>query len=736
MELEWERERHAVRWAPALLGAVFGAALGADCFLAAEQLLGAPAVLCGALIALGAVRGGALLAGERSRAGALLALPPVILLGCLGHHLSAALAAAPGDPAAVGRAFLSAEILTENAVSYWLRLAGLLGTALAAWTVLFLRSGRDRELEERSARPCRRAFDPPPADMELFLPKSEWIRPFVLQRRITRGLWLGIFFACGWMNGLVGGEPLWKWSMGAMLFGGLFLISLQGPGGRVCASASALYVRRGNRLWRVAMNAVRDPELGAPLSKLAPIWERLSPGRQAAFKAAAAAAVSAPNSAVLLIEDPALERQSVWEWAVSGGGGARTASLLIPKIYPGFSPVPRDAPPLRERPPLRWTNTACTLLVTVSCLTAGFCMGWAELDEADHQSLTPADPPPVQELLPEPAAPGAVTEALAPETPAVYYLNGLTLQTDDAFQALGSEFVDEKGGVSYRLSLLYGVGEEAAEDALEKEAAEDSRCLREDGAFLWSMGDNGVVYRYNLRTAYPAGGEVRHTAVALSERGTLLVIEAVQGRDADEEAARGTLLYMLENLQFTGPAITEGNYQEQLRPAVAMGLNYCGQAFFKAPPGMFDYDAFLTTYLPCGGTVRYYDGGTAMMTTVHGLRVSATVVPSGGTAMDVVTEAYEDLKAAGRQYDEQNLFADAYNEEDNTACRAAVYYDGGRTRATVLVAMEKWEGYYLFKELTCLPEEIDGEYRAVFQEMEAACGIQVSYMEDLGKYSE
>ena len=58
---------------------------------------------------------------------------------------------------------------------------------------------------------------------------------------------------------------------------------------------------------------------------------------------------------------------------------------------------------------------------------------------------------------------------------------------------------------------------------------------------------------------------------------------------------------------------------------------------------------------------------------------------------------------------QQTLFQDAYNAEGNNACRLTVYYDGGRTRVTVLVAIEEREGCYLFKEMTCLPEEIDSE---------------------------
>ena len=263
----------------------------------------------------------------------------------------------------------------------------------------------------------------------------------------------------------------------------------------------------------------------------------------------------------------------------------------------------------------------------------------------------------------------------------------------------------------------------------------DVRWLRPEGdGFLWRLGENGVAYQYNLRTVRLSDGRLSHTGAALSERGTMLILTCDHGEEIEEETARGTMLYMLENLQFTGPAITEENYQDQLRPAVSMGFSHCGQAFFKAPEGLFPYNAYLDTFLPCGGEVQYFDGGISMMTKAHGLRVSVAVVPNeGGNALDVVREVYEDLKAAGRQYDERNFLEDAYNEEGNNACRVAVYYDGGRTRVTAMVAMEKWKGCYLYKELTCLPEEMDGEYKAVFKEMEKVCGITVSVMEDLGR---
>ena len=51
------------------------------------------------------------------------------------------------------------------------------------------------------------------------------------------------------------------------------------------------------------------------------------------------------------------------------------------------------------------------------------------------------------------------------------------------------------------------------------------------------------------------------------------------------------------------------------------------------------------------------------------------------------------------------------------------------------MALEERDGCYIFKELTCLPEEIDSEYPAVFKEMEAVGGSEVSVMENLGRFS-
>ena len=713
MEQKWEQGRDSL----AIPGAILGAALGADCLAAMVRFGDVPLILCGALTALFAVRTGALTAGRAGRSRTQLALPWVLLFDCLGHHLYFALETAPGDPAGVWRAFLSLEALPGW---YWLRLAALLGVSLTAWALLFRLAGRERKLLIRALQPVRLERDPPPPEMELYLPDYGWLRPHLLIRKFSQGIWLTLFFLCLWLGRLTG--DLWDRAAAGMGFSLLLIASLQGPPARLCSGAHWAYVRQDNRLWKVPLNQILDPELRVSLYVLVRVWDLLPQARRTAFRSTVAAVIAEGKLEACEIKKPTLLRQSPWEWAVSDSQGKQH---IIPKAYPGCPPIPGEAERAQSAPPIRWLNPAVTILITAACLGAGLFLGVQE------QRRPEFPPPELPEAL-EPEKP-ASTEAIAPEAVGDYILNGVTLRTDDDFQASTSGFDDPEHGVFYQIELRFGVNEDAARLALTEAEGTDARRLRPEGeGFLWRLGENGIAYQYDLRTVRLSDAWLSHTGVALSERGTMLILSCDHGEKIEEETVRGTMLYMLENLQFTGPTITEENYQDQLRPAVSMGFSHCGQAFFRAPEGLFPYDAYLDTFLPCGGEVHYYDGGISMMTQAHGLRVSAAVVPNEGTALDVVREVYEDLKAAGRQYDERNFLEDAYNEEGNNACRVAVYYDGGRTRVTALVAMEKWKGCYLFKELTCLPEEMDGEYKAVFQEMEKVCGVTISVMEELG----
>ena len=79
----------------------------------------------------------------------------------------------------------------------------------------------------------------------------------------------------------------------------------------------------------------------------------------------------------------------------------------------------------------------------------------------------------------------------------------------NTFQASTTQLEDQQNGLTYQISLQYGVGEEAAQISLGRTQGENVRCLRPDSEeFLWGMGDNGVTYRYDLRTVSGGSGRL------------------------------------------------------------------------------------------------------------------------------------------------------------------------------------------------------------------------------------
>ena len=176
----------------------------------------------------------------------MLALLPVILWGSLANYLSFALAAVPSDPAGVWNALLSMEMVGNR---YWLRLIGVLGTAFCTWGLLYIQPARGWELEKRANGPCRNPPQPPPIGMEVFLPSQAWIRPWLLQRRITQGLWLATLFLCAWMPALLGHDRAWDFALMGVWFSLLAILSLPGPSGRILSARNVVYVRREGQLW-------------------------------------------------------------------------------------------------------------------------------------------------------------------------------------------------------------------------------------------------------------------------------------------------------------------------------------------------------------------------------------------------------------------------------------------------------------------------------------------------------
>ena len=310
MELEWEQGRQPAHTAAALAGAFLGAALGADCFLAADHLIGGiPAVLCGAAIGFWAVKGGGLLAGKNNQFVTLLALIPALLWGVLVNHLSFALNTAPADPAGVWEAFISPLFISDG-VNYWFQLAKLLAVVLGAWTPQFREAKKEQEFLEQASRPCKPPQETPPADMEIYLPKYAWIRPWLLQRRITQGLWLAVLFLLVWLPDLLGHERIWFRTLCGMGVSFLVIASLPGPSGHILAARKVMYARKDGQLWLIAMQRIHDTTLHVRFPKLAQIWDQLPQTQRTRFKASIASLLSKENNIAVKINRPMLEYQN------------------------------------------------------------------------------------------------------------------------------------------------------------------------------------------------------------------------------------------------------------------------------------------------------------------------------------------------------------------------------------------------------------------------------------------
>ena len=74
-----------------------------------------------------------------------------------------------------------------------------------------------------------------------------------------------------------------------------------------------------------------------------------------------------------------------------------------------------------------------------------------------------------------------------------------------------------------------------------------------------------------------------------------------------------------------------------------------------------------------------------------------------------------------------------YREDLDVACMLTVYEENGQKRNAVLYAESMWEGYYLLREITGLPEQIDEEYLPLLKELEGIFGLTMPVLEQLGE---
>ena len=495
---------------------------------------------------------------------------------------------------------------------------------------------------------------------------------------------------------------------------------------RYCNVFQILYVRAAGRIWRV--NLMKLCRVGD--------WETLPPARQAVVRDDILwelenilnGDLSACDSgAVTELRDIQAEKEDRWSWTISyeTDSGSRK-KLKIPKGYPDFVPV--MGMERAEGPtPYRWLPGLAALVLTVVFLGGGFAVDrWrASQNEGDAPARD------THNLPEEPALPDI--PARVPETATEFVISEIRFQIDREFQYSRRRFLDGKTGTAYRVYTQYGVDAADAWDTLTSHIHSDDP-LYDRFQAVYSGEDLlaplGETSRYNIVSVYRTDGTICHTAAALSDTGALFTLEAEHtqaGQSLEEVLAN--LMYTLNSVRFEGPEVTEENYQTKIHLSEIRNCAYMAAAYIKTDH--FGHEAFVDVYVPYSDAPIYASEGRAIRTEAHGLRVYASIFP-GENAKEVVEARQQVLASTGQVYAD-GVDDQTYREDLDVACMLTVYEENGQKRNAVLYAESMWEGWYLLREITGLPEQIDEEYLPLLKELEGIFGLTMPVLEQLGE---
>ena len=729
MDLEWERETSRDNVIAGTVGAFLGSLIGVACIVILSKL-GYVAAVSGVVMAVCAIKGYALLGGKLTRKGAVISGLLILVMTYIATKLCFALAVmevATEEVSfflvyqSIGLFLEDSELrrifLGELALQYLFTLVGGIPTLISSLRKPVKRPEGPAEPDEQ-----------PPIQGEFYALRKDWMRPLRLSvfvpLLVIMAISVGGFIATAFVQ-----ETRW---MTAIVLGGfisgVFLLCWSIPTLQLCNAFHILFVRAGGKLWRVDLQRFCSVQN----------WWSQSSSKQAAIKWDVLCEISclldgeAPSygtGALTELKDLQVEKEDNWSWTCfyESENGKRK-KLRISKGYPDFCPVSgmeRSQGPT----PARWIFIPLSFAVTAA-LIAGI---WA-LDMSVYVGPTwnrpqTSDSAPKGNTQPEVKS----IPTRVPEKITEYEMSEVWFRVDSGFQYSRRTFLDGDTGTLYRAYVQYGVDASDAWNTLSQHISEyrisplydrfDAAYLEQD--MLTPLHETS---RYNIVSVYLTDGQVFHTAAVLSDDGALFTMEAEQSASDRSEEVLANLMFTLESVRFDGPVVTEENYQSQIHVSEVRDCSYMAAAYLKTD--LFGHDAFVDVYVPYSDSPIYSAGGRAIRTEAHGLRVYATIVP-GENAKAVVDARQQELAATGQVY-EDGVDDEMYREDLDAACKLTVYEENGQKRQAVLYADSKWEGYYLLREITGLPELVDEEYPAALKELEGIIGLTMPVLEELG----
>lgn len=163
--------------------------------------------------------------------------------------------------------------------------------------------------------------------------------------------------------------------------------------------------------------------------------------------------------------------------------------------------------------------------------------------------------------------------------------------------------------------------------------------------------------------------------------------------------------------------LTEETYQKVFQHQSE--YDYIGKAYYKVYREEDDRTAYVDAYLPYGDQLTHFDEGRAVQSEAHGMRVYQTMRGGAENAEDVVDSAYQNLVDSGLDIYEGDGSQTAYDEGYDIAVRQIFYFEDNRTkpRIAILYADTRQNGYYMYAQITYLPEQFDEAQSALLEEL-------------------
>lgn len=749
--LEQKKKRENI--AAGIVGAFLGTLLGVVCIVIIDQM-GYVASVSGFVMAICALKGYELLGGTLSKKGAVISSVLVLAMTYLAHRLTWAIAIASSLETGILEAYRAIPYLLEadmlEGPSYWGGLVMLyLFTLLGAVPTIIsgLRSADMPDLPAAQAIPLQTEEDADPQALEIYPADMSWLKPLRISASLSLlpGCIAGVALL---FASIRQGAPI-RLSAAALgaIFGSLLMMFVVMPLIQLCNNAMFPMVRAGGTLWRVNLSALNGADTYRFSKKNGNLrtlqWGKLEPEEQERAKASIQRAIallssgqvmhgSALSLAVLPLTNLRPIKETKWAWkAVYSSGGGKEKKISIPKAYPRLSPA-QGLEPAREPAPARWPLCLLSLLLAGLIGAAGYGLGVLAENAIAGGSSSPGKTSPG-------AASSSVPAIQTPSSVKVYETGGVLYQMDSAFDVTSvNAFYDPAGDISYEITVETS-DEEGAVDRL-LQPINDYRMSPDYDYFRFAnagaeetlvplVAVDGTEYRYEILSLYLKTGEAVHIGAALAEDGLLTVVEARQGAGGDEEAARGTILYVLKTLRRTETAINEDNYRTLFHAAEELDYGYIAVGYIKAPFEMFGRDAFVDAYVPFSEAPSYSEDGRTIRSAAHGMEVSVTISGPQADARAAVDAAYDAMKASGA--DIENASETTWFEEYDIAVKQVTYYEENRSKArlAILYADYKQEGYYLSAQIIYLPELMDEDYPELLAELSSVYALTLPEVE-------